>query len=116
MKNAESVAAILQYHGVRSLSVYRSISVRLVHIGREGVLSVAVHGDIVVAKAFNEPSLGVYLVSKITQRYRKASDERAEFENDAGLKGSFSSDYGWLNMIPAFSAASGRSPCSSRIS
>ena len=50
MENAESVAAILQYHGVLSFSVYRSISVRLVHIGREGVLSVAVHRAIVIAK------------------------------------------------------------------
>ena len=33
-----------------------------------------------------------------------------EFESDADPKGSFSSNYGWLNMIPAFSAASVRSP------
>lgn len=68
MENAESVAAILQYHGVLSFSVYRSISVRLVHIGRGGVLSVAVHRDIVVAKDLEEPSLGVLLVSSVTER------------------------------------------------
>ena len=68
MENAESVAAILQYHGVLSFSVYRSISVRLVHIGRGGVLSVAVHRDIVVAKDLEEPSLGVLLVSSVTAR------------------------------------------------
>ena len=68
MENAESVAAILQYHGVLSFSVYRSISVRLVHIGRGGVLSVAVHRDIVVAKDLEKPSLGLLLVSSLTER------------------------------------------------
>ena len=68
MENAESVAAILQYHGVLSFSVYRSISVRLVYIGRVGVLSIAVHRDIVVAKNLEEPSLGVLLVSSVTER------------------------------------------------
>ena len=59
MENAESVAAILQYHGVLSFSVYRSISVRLVHIGREGVRSVAVHRDIVVAKDRGDKLRGI---------------------------------------------------------
>ena len=59
MKNAETVAAILQYHGVLSFSVYRSIRVRLVHIGREGVRSVAGHRDIVVGKDLEKASLGV---------------------------------------------------------
>ena len=59
MKNAETVAAILQYHGVLSFSVYKSISVRLVHIGREGVRSVAVHRDIVIRKDFEKANLGV---------------------------------------------------------
>ena len=68
MENAESVAAILQYHGVLSFSVYRSISVRLVHIGRGGVLSVAVHRDIFVAKDLEEPSLRGLLVSSVTER------------------------------------------------
>ena len=70
MENAESVAAILQYHGVFSFSVYRSISVRLVHIGREGVLSVAVHRDIVVAKDFDEPSLRVPRIKYHTKTTR----------------------------------------------
>ena len=59
MKNAETVAAILQYHGVLSFSVYKSISVRLVHIGREGVRSVAVHRDIVIGKDLEKANLGV---------------------------------------------------------
>lgn len=68
MKNAETVAAILQYHGVLSFSVYRSISVRRVHIGREGVRSVAVLRDIVVGKDLEEPSLGVALQLSVTHR------------------------------------------------
>ncbi len=109
MKNAERVAASLQYHGVLSFSVYRSISVRLVHIGREGVLSFAAHHDIVVAKDIDGPSLAVFLQSSITKTTRLQMSV-PEFENDTGLKGSFSSNYGWLNMIPAVSAASVRSP------
>ena len=68
MRNAESVAATLQYHGVLSFSVYRSISVRLVHIGREGVRSVAVQRDIVVGKDPEELSVGEFIQSSITHR------------------------------------------------